>query len=198
MNYDEKCQLLIIGDSNVGKTSLLIRYSENKFNSHYLATVGIDYYSKNETILGKNVRVKVWDTAGQERYKSLTNGFFRNAQGILLVYDVTNPDSFFNLKFWLQSINTNIGETTEIKKIIIGNKIDLQRNVNKKDAENFAELNNVSYFETSAKDDIGIQDCIKTFVENIIKDKICVPERETMRLTDKINQHKTSKSYCKC
>ena len=99
MNYDEKCQLLIIGDSTVGKTSILSRYTEGSFSPNYLATVGIDFFTKDEVFNGKIVRIKIWDTAGQERYKALTQGFFRNAHGILIVYDVTNAETFDNLKY---------------------------------------------------------------------------------------------------
>ena len=86
MNYDEKYQVLIIGDSTVGKTSILSRYTNGTFNPNYLATVGLDNFSKDEIIDNKTIRIKIWDTAGQERYKSLTQGFFRNAQGIILFH----------------------------------------------------------------------------------------------------------------
>jgi small GTP-binding protein len=160
MNYDEKCQLLIIGDSTVGKTSLLYRYTEDKFSTQHLATVGIDYFTKDEDFDNKLVRIKVWDTAGQERYKSLTSAFFRNAQGIILVYDVSNIETFENLKYWIQSIDLNLGEKNDIKKIIVGNKIDLEREVPKTEAENFAKQKNVAYYETSAKQNIGINESI--------------------------------------
>jgi small GTP-binding protein len=197
MNYDEKCQLLIIGDSTVGKTSMLSRYVEDKFNSQFLATAGIDFFTKDEIFNNKKVRIKVWDTAGQERYKSLTNAFFRNAQGVILVYDVNKAETFENLKYWLQSINSNLGEKTEIKKIIIGNKIDLQREVSKEEAEAFAEQNKVNYFETSAKLNQGISESIRYLAEEILKDKLHPPKnKDSLRLTIKLNNTKTNS--CKC
>ena len=108
MNYDQKCQLLIIGDSTVGKTSILSRFVDGTFNSNYLATVGLENVTKDEIIDDKTIRIKIWDTAGQERYKSLTKSFFRNAEGVMLVYDVTNLETYENLKFWLQSIQNNM------------------------------------------------------------------------------------------
>jgi small GTP-binding protein len=197
MNYDEKCQLLIIGDSTVGKTSLLFRYTEDKFSAQHLATVGIDFFTKDEVFNGKVVRIKVWDTAGQERYKSLTGAFFKNAQGIILVYDVNNPETFDNLKYWLQSINLNLGDKTEIKKIIMGNKIDLPREVKKEEAEKFAQQNGVMYFETSALENKGIPESIRFLVGEVLKDKINPPSnKDSIRLTTKNGE--VSESKCKC
>ena len=157
MNYDKKCQLLIIGDSTVGKTSILSRYTNGEFNPHYFATVGLDFFKKDEIFDGKTIRIKIWDTAGQERYKSLTQGYFRNAEGIMIVYDVSNSDSFQNLKYWIQSIKTQINIDNEhIPAIIIGNKIDIfDREVTKEEGEKFAKEENLEYFETSAKKEKG-------------------------------------------
>ena len=197
MNYDEKCQLLIIGDSTVGKTSMLTRYVEDKFNSQFLATAGIDFFTKDEIFNNKKVRIKVWDTAGQERYKSLTNAFFRNAQGVILVYDVNKAETFENLKYWLQSINLNLGEKTEIKKIIIGNKIDLQREVSKEEAESFAKENSVPYFESSAKMNKGISESVRFLAEEILRDKINpLKNKDSLRIT--IKQPEDHSSGCKC
>ena len=141
MNYDQKVQLLIIGDSTVGKTSILSRYTNGEFNPHYLATVGLDFFKKDEVFNGKTIRIKIWDTAGQERYKSLTQGYFRNAEGIMIVYDVTNAVSFENLKYWIQSIKTHIDiDKAEVPAIIIGNKIDIFiREEKKQDAKTFTK-----------------------------------------------------------
>ncbi len=106
MNYDKKVQLLIIGDSTVCKTSILSRYTNGDFNPHYLATVGLDFFTKDETIDNKIIRIKIWDTAGQERYKAITKCFFQRAQGIIIVFDVTNKKSFDDLKIWIDSINS--------------------------------------------------------------------------------------------
>jgi len=159
-----------MGDSEVGKTSLLYRYQENKFSKNHLATVGIDYFTKDEHINEKKIRIKIWDTAGQERYKSLTYAFSRNANGIILVFDVSKKETFENLKFWIASVNSNLGERNELKKIIIGNKIDQERNMLKEEAEAFAAENGFLYFETSAKENIGISDAIRTLVRLVIED----------------------------
>ena len=171
MNYDKKCQLLIIGDSTVGKTSILSRFANGTFNSNYLATVGLDNFTKDETIDDKNVRIKIWDTAGQERYKALTKGFFRNAEGIMIVYDVTNQESFENLKNWIQSIKDNMGNDflERIPVVIIGNKIDSdEREIKTEDAESFSKQQNYPYFETSAKTGENIDNTIRFLVKKVI------------------------------
>ena len=173
MNYDQKCQLLIIGDSTVGKTSIITRFANGTFNSNYLATVGLDNFTKDEIIDNKTIRIKIWDTAGQERYKSLTKGFFRNAEGVMLVYDVTNSETYENLKYWMQSIKNNLGNSIDdIPIIIIGNKIDCQeREVSVEEAENFWKEQGFSYFETSAKTGENIEKTIKFLVKRVINVK---------------------------
>ena len=173
MNYDLKCQLLIIGDSTVGKTSILSCFTNGTFNSNYLATVGLDNFTKDEIINNKTIRIKIWDTAGQERYKSLTKGFFRNAEGVMLVYDVTNSETYENLKFWLQSIKNNMtSDMDEIPIIIIGNKIDLkERELQFKEAEKFWKEQGYQYFETSAKTGENVEHTIKYLVEMVVNIK---------------------------
>ena len=204
MNYDQKVQLLIIGDSTVGKTSILSRYTNGEFNPHYLATVGLDFFKKDEVFNGKTIRIKIWDTAGQERYKSLTQGYFRNAEGIMIVYDVTNAVSFENLKYWIQSIKTHIDiDKGEVPAIIIGNKIDIfEREVKKEDAEAFAKEQKVNYFETSAKNGDGINECIKFLVKTILRnnnDKEEEMEKKFIQINkENENSSKISKKMDKC
>lgn len=192
MDYDEKCQLLIIGDSTVGKTSILSRFTNGTFNANYLATVGLDFFTKDEVINGKNVRIKIWDTAGQERYKALTKGFFRNAQGIMVVYDVTNLETFDNLKYWIDSIKTHMGEGKEsVPVIIIGNKIDAsEKEVKNEEASKFANEKGYKYFETSAKTGEGIEISIRYLVSEVIKNDNINNINSTMNNNIKINSKK--------
>ena len=184
MNYDKTCQLLIIGDSSVGKTSLITRYTNGTFKEEYLATVGLDYYSKEEVINNKTINIKLWDTAGQERYKSLTQNYFKNAEGVLLTYDITNSESFDNLKEWISSIKKNMeGKDIFIPVIIIGNKIDMEesRETSKEDAEKFAKENNYKYFETSAKTGEGVDDAIRELVIQILKQNGQIDDQKEAR-----------------
>ena len=171
MSYDEKCQLLIIGDSTVGKTSILGRYANGIFNSNYLATIGLDNFTKDEVIDNKTVRIKIWDTAGQEKFQSLTKGFFRNAQGIMVVYDVTNSETYENIKYWTLSIKTHMGSDIEkISVIIIGNKIDSsEREVRREEAEVYCRELGYPYFETSAKTGENVDETIKYLVRQVLK-----------------------------
>ena len=203
MNYDQKCQLLIIGDSTVGKTSILSRFANGIFNSNYLATVGLDSFTKDEIIDDKTVRIKIWDTAGQERYKSLTKGFFRNAEGVMLVYDVTNSETYENLKFWLQSIKNNTSpDMGEIPIILIGNKIDCEdREVKVEEAENFWKEQGYPYFETSAKTGENIDNTIKYLVKKVIniKDGKKDDENENIKIEKKdINKNNEEAKKCGC
>ena len=131
-------------------------------------------FSKDEIFNNKKIRIKIWDTAGEERYRALTQGFFKSANGIIITYSVNDVDTFENLKYWIQSIHTNLGENDLVKIIIIGNKIDLDREVNFDDAKKYAEDNGYKYFETSAKSGKGINESIKFLVQEIIdsQDKI--------------------------
>ena len=171
MNYDKKCQLLVVGNSAVGKSSILRRFTQDKFNPNYFATVGIDFFTKDVILDDKVIHIKIWDTAGQERYKSLTQGFFRNAQGIIIVYDITNETSFDDLKYWIESIENNINlQNKIIPAIIIGNKIDiLEREVDNISAENFAKEIKYKYFEVSAKSGKGVDEAIKYLIKKVIE-----------------------------
>ena len=192
MSYDKTIQLLVIGDSSVGKTSLITRYTNGTFKEEYLATVGLDYYSKVEAINNQTINIKLWDTAGQERYKALTQNYFRNAEGVLLTFDVTNTDSFNNLKDWIGSIKTNMeGKNIFLPLIIVGNKIDMEdaREITKEDAEKFVSDNNYKYFETSAKTGEGVDDAIRDLVNQVLNqgeqlDDHKIEARKSVQLKD--------------
>ena len=205
MNYDKTCQLLILGDSSVGKTSLITRYTNGTFKEEYLATVGLDYHSKIEDIDNQNVQIKLWDTAGQERFKALTQNYFRNAEGVLLTYDVTNSDSFNNLKDWIGSIKTNMeGKNIFLPLIIVGNKIDMEdsREITKDDADKFASDNNYKYFETSAKTGEGVDDAIIDLVNQVLNqgeqlDDHKIEARKSVQLKDaNIENNEVKKKGC--
>ena len=172
MNYDDKCQLLIIGNSIVGKTSILTKYTSKAYTESYVATVGLDFFTKDESIDGKTIRIKIWDTAGQERYKAITKCFFQRAQGIIIVFDVTNKRSFDDLKMWIDSIKSQSKLTEDLENmpiIIIGNKIDIpKRVIDKETALNFAKEQNLEYYETSAKTGEGIDSAIKDLVKKVM------------------------------
>ena len=203
MNYDKSCQILLIGDSLVGKTCLIQRYVNGTFKDDYITTVGLDYHTKLEIINNLNVSVKLWDTAGQERFKALTASFFRNAEGVVIAYDVTNSESFDNLKFWISSIKTNLFEKNIfIPIIIIGNKIDLEdmREISKDVASTFAKENKFKYFETSAKTGEGVDEAFRDLVNQVLanldKNEEGTIERKSIKIEENKDDKQKKKGCC--
>merc|ERR1711934_231249 len=130
--YDMLIKLLLIGDSGVGKSCLLCRYSDDVFNSNFITTIGIDFKIRTIELDGAKIKLQIWDTAGQERFRTITQAYYRGAMGILLVYDVTDKKSFEHIKEWTKSIDQHASETAV--KILVGNKCDIpQPNVSKEE-----------------------------------------------------------------
>ena len=173
MTCDEKIQLIMIGESNVGKTSLIRRYTKNLFNINHLETTGIEFSSKEEKINNKIIKVKIWDTAGQEIFHSLTKNFYRKADGIIIVFDVGNKESFEKIHDWIKSVHDNIDTYREIQMIIVGNKIDLEeRQVSKEEGIKISEYFEIPYFEASAKNGSGIKLFMMKIIDDIVNNKI--------------------------
>lgn len=122
-NPDYFIKLLLLGDTGVGKSSLMYRYADGEFLSGLVGTAGVDHKMKNIEHIGKSVKIQIWDTAGQDRYRQLALSYYKGAAGIILVYDVTDPISFQNISYWLGKIKENGDDQAEI--ILLGNKIDL-------------------------------------------------------------------------
>jgi small GTP-binding protein len=200
MQYDKTCSILLLGDTCVGKTCLISRYANGVFKEEYITTVGVDYVSKQEIINDQNINVKLWDTAGQERFKALTPSYLRGAEGIVLVYDVTNAETFESLKFWIDSLKSSLGEDS-LPTIIDGNKVDLDdRDISKEDAKKFAQEHNYKYFETSAKSGVGVDELFREIVNQILekKDKTdeVKEERKSVKLQSDKGNNQKKKGCC--
>ena len=164
-------KILTKGESNVGKTCILRRFVENKFSKIHLSTIGIDYRTKSLHVYGKDIKLKIWDTAGQERYHNITSQIFKGADGIMLVYDVTEETSFVKIKDWMEQIVTNIGGD-DISIVLLGNKCDVEeRAITKENGQEMAESLKVSYYETSALNGTGINEAFEGLTKEIMKKK---------------------------
>lgn len=143
-------KIITVGDSGVGKTNLLARYAKRAFNEHSNPTIGIDFVPKTMTVRDLSIKVQFWDTAGQEKYRSMTTIFYKNTDGVVLVYDITRPETFNNLTTWLGDIREYLGE--DLTAIIIGNKTDLneERAVTTEEAMEFAKNEGLFFMECSA------------------------------------------------
>ena len=170
MVIDLNIKLLIVGDSNVGKTSLLLQYTDNYYPDQHTATIGFEYKIKIFQYKDYNIKLQIWDTAGQERFHSITNNFFHNADGILFVYDITSRETFNGVKVWIKEAE-DIGDF--FKKLLIGNKCDLsdKRNVSIEELENYCKEKNMYFFETSAKENIYLVEAFNKIVELILENK---------------------------
>jgi small GTP-binding protein len=151
-DYQYIFKLILIGNSGVGKSSILQRYMNKTFEESYKCTIGVDFLMKSLEVKGKTVKLQLWDTAGQEKYKSMVSSYYRGANVALVVFDITSRSSFESLPLWIENYYKNGPEQKNI--ILIGNKKDMadQRQVTQEEAEEFSETNNMIYFETSAKE----------------------------------------------
>ena len=150
MGSDFLYKLLMIGDSGVGKSSLLLRFASDQFEDSYMTTVGLDFKIRTVEVDGKVVKLQMWDTAGQERFRTITSSYYRGAQGIVVVYGLDDKKSFENVKQWVELIDRYAGEG--VVKLLVGNKCDVEaRQVTREEAEKFAEELKMRYMETSAK-----------------------------------------------
>ena len=163
-------KLSLLGDSSVGKTSIIIKYISNKFMDTNIATLGVDYMDKTVDYNNLKVFLQIWDTSGEEKFCSITRNFYRNADGLLVVFDLTCKESFNHVKNW---INEAKEHKNDIKTILVGNKLDLEdeREVDKETALKFAEKNNLKYLETSAKNGKNINNSFKEMIALILNDK---------------------------
>ena len=160
-------KILLLGDSSVGKTCFLKRYTDNTFQDAYLSTIGFDFKFKFVTLeSGKTVKVQLWDTAGQERFRTIAKSYYKGAHGIVLIYDVTNRKTYDNIRKWLNQIKDEA--SNKISIILVANKIDSEeRQVSVEEGETLAKASNLPIFEASAKDSINVEESFKFLIEQI-------------------------------
>lgn len=160
-------QLLLIGDSGVGKSCLLLRFADDTYTESYISTIGVDFKIRTVELDSKVIKLQIWDTAGQERFRTITSSYYRGAHGIIVTFDVTDQESFNNVKQWLNEIDRYANEN--VNKLLVGNKCDLEdkRVVDQATAKAFAEEIGIPYIETSAKNATNVEEAFMTMAGEI-------------------------------
>jgi small GTP-binding protein len=166
--YDYLFKLIIIGDTNTGKSCLLQRFADDSYNNEFISTIGVDFKVKTITINDKMIKTQIWDTAGQDRFRSITNSYYRGAHGIIISYDITNKQSFVNIERWMRNVKDFVSDNAV--KILIGTKSDLEekRKVSKKELEDLANELDMKYIETSAKDNKNVDELFIIICKEIL------------------------------
>lgn len=201
--YDHLLKLLLIGDMAVGKTSLLLKFCDDKFSTNLMSTIGIDFKIKTLEINGKKVKLQIWDTAGQEKYHTITTAYYRGSQGIMMVYDITNLQSFENINRWVKNINDYADDTAV--KMIVANKIDMEfdekrgRLISKNRGTELALNHDMDFIETSAKTGENIEQAFELLVRRILtqieNNKVDERRSQQGRIIE-INAEKNNETNC--
>lgn len=168
-HYDYLFKIVLIGDSGVGKSNLLSRFTRNEFNLESKSTIGVEFATKSINVDGKTMKAQIWDTAGQERYRAITSAYYRGAVGALLVYDITKHITFENVARWLKELRDHAEANIII--MLVGNKSDLRhrRAVPTEEAMAFAQANNIAFIETSALDATGVEESFRQILTEIYR-----------------------------
>eukprot|EP00549_Striatella_unipunctata_P012676 CAMPEP_0118690960 /NCGR_PEP_ID=MMETSP0800-20121206/10409_1 /TAXON_ID=210618 ORGANISM="Striatella unipunctata, Strain CCMP2910" /NCGR_SAMPLE_ID=MMETSP0800 /ASSEMBLY_ACC=CAM_ASM_000638 /LENGTH=212 /DNA_ID=CAMNT_0006588675 /DNA_START=15 /DNA_END=653 /DNA_ORIENTATION=- len=170
-DYDYLFKLVLIGDSGVGKSCLLLRFADDAFTESYISTIGVDFRFRTVKMDKKTVKLQIWDTAGQERFRTITSAYYRGADGIIMVYDVTSTDSFDHVNDWLKEVNRYASEGTV--KLLVGNKSDrvADRVVTPEQAKEFADELGIAFLETSAKSAKNVEEAFLTMAGELIRQR---------------------------
>ena len=167
---EAKYKILILGDSKVGKSCFLTRYADKTYQEDYLSTIGMDYKIKNyELENGDIIRLYIWDTAGQDRFRSITSNYYKGADGIILIYDITKQETFNNVRNWITSIKEEA--PAKVVLILVGNKVDDEKNraVQQSEGEKIADEYNLPFLECSAKSDINVTETFDVLIKKIVE-----------------------------
>jgi Ras-related protein Rab-2A len=190
-NYDFLFKFIIIGDSSVGKSCILLRFTEGRYKTEHEPTLGVEFGSKNIKVGDQVIKIQIWDTAGQESFKSITRSYYKGSIAALIVYDITRRESFENLSKWLYEVKSHSHEKVEI--VLIGNKSDLsskylqflfRREISFEEGEAFAKKNGFEFFETSAQSGDKVEDVFRMLATRIVKKietREINPDNETVK-----------------
>lgn len=194
-------KLLLLGDSGVGKSCLLMRFVDDKFTESFMSTIGIDFKIKIVEIEGYRVKLQLWDTAGQERFDSVTSSYYRGSHGFIFVYDVTNKSTFEKIRKWMKQAELNSIADSSYKRLLLANKCDVdssQRQVSVEEGSKFAEALDIPFMETSAKIDINVSEAFYQIATAVVED-LTQPNQEQTRNNVKVvgdGNDKGARSQC--
>lgn len=209
MQYDVLYKIIIIGDSNVGKSNILSRFVRDDFETKTTATIGVEFATRTLTLDDKIIKIQLWDTAGQERYRAVTSAYYRGATGVIMVYDLTQRVTFDHLQKWYQEVLDNTHEPVEV--LLVGNKADLNhlREVSTQEAQTLARKQNFHFIETSAFTGSGVTDAFHLLISNLflgtkksiqgVSKETNLPSSQLMTETISIDsKHHPGNTRCKC
>ena len=198
--YDNLLKILLIGDSGVGKSSLLVRFCDDAFSGKQLSTIGVDFKVKYVELRDKKFKLAIWDTAGQERFRTLTSSYYRGAHALILVYDTSSRASFSNLSYWLEEVN-KYSTNGEAVILVVGNKIDEPREVSTEEGQEFAFNNSALFIETSAKTKQGVREAFEELLFKVIETRSLMEDSSTIPLnaTGQTDANKSlNPTECEC
>ena len=195
--YDHLFKLLIIGESGVGKTCLLLRFTDDSFTANHLTTIGIDFKIKIINLEEKQIKLQIWDTAGQERFRTITKTYYKGAHGIILTYDVTDENSFKNIRNWVKQIEQNA--QNNVCKVLVGNKCDREdRKISYEEGAKLASEFKMQFFETSAKSNYNVNETFTFLTKEILNtsDPKTIGKDEKIDLGGKKDPNTKEKKCC--
>jgi len=199
-DYDYLVKTILVGDSGVGKSCLLKRFTRNEFADHHLSTIGVDFGVKTIDLDGKVAKLQIWDTAGQERFRSITSSYYKGANVVLVVCDVTNPDSFKNVKKWMEEIKKYANEDVQV--LIVANKTDDMRHrlIDQAEANEVANELGLPYIETSAKNSSNVEEAFFSIAKTFIKKRVLrlSPDSNGVQPGPGVSLSRSSFNFLKC
>jgi small GTP-binding protein len=196
MSYDFMFKLLIVGESGVGKTCILLRFADDSFEDTFLSTIGVDFKVKEILVENKKVKLQIWDSAGQERFRNITMSYYRNCSGIIVVYDVTSHDTFEKVTEWISEVRRYV---PTVPLVVVGNKCDLvdKRRVTYEEGQELAKSLGLILLETSAKTNQNIEDAFQQVAVQLIKEAENKPKTE-MKKSVNVGAQRPKKGNKKC